>query len=349
VTLGGPWPLAADTEGLGPATLALPEQVAASAGLVLERGSIDPEAVRTVLAVGLGAARLAAEALAAAVADRLKQPLVVGGTGPLPAFVGPGTLVVALSYSGETPEILAVVEAALEAGAAVLAVTSGGTLAARAMAAGGGLVRLAPGLPRPRAGLGALVAAPLVALDDLGLAGGAAGRLARAADQLARRRDQLLTPASPALVVARRLGRTIPLVHGAEGLGAVAAQRWRSSVNLNAKAPAFAAWWPALAHDEVAGWGQDGDVTRQVFTLVTLRHDHEPPGAEAAFAEVASMVDEVVADLVDVRAEGDGVLAQFFDLVLLGDAVSLLLAAREGLDPGPVPAVDRLAPGGGEG
>jgi len=44
----------------------------------------------------------------------------------------------------------------------------------------------------------------------------------------------------------------------------------------------------------------------------------------------------------EVRAGGDGPLAQLFDLVLQGDVVSLHLAAELGVDPGPIPALDAL-------
>ena len=43
-----------------------------------------------------------------------------------------------------------------------------------------------------------------------------------------------------------------------------------------------------------------------------------------------------------MRAEGEGALAQLFDLVLFGDFVSLHLAAQAGIDPGPVPVLDDL-------
>jgi len=43
-----------------------------------------------------------------------------------------------------------------------------------------------------------------------------------------------------------------------------------------------------------------------------------------------------------VEAAGEGALARFFDLVMIGDFVSLHLAAREGIDPGPVPALEEL-------
>ncbi len=92
----------------------------------------------------------------------------------------------------------------------------------------------------------------------------------------------------------------------------------------------------------MAGWGQHGDLTRQVFTLVNLRHDWEHPQVARRFDVVAAMLDEVVGSVEEVRAEGEGQLAQLLDLVLMGDYVSLHLAAQEGLDPGPVPALDHV-------
>jgi hypothetical protein len=51
---------------------------------------------------------------------------------------------------------------------------------------------------------------------------------------------------------------------------------------------------------------------------------------------------EVVASVLEIRAEGIGRLAQLFDLIAIGDFVSLFIAAREGIDPGPIPILDDL-------
>jgi glucose/mannose-6-phosphate isomerase len=51
---------------------------------------------------------------------------------------------------------------------------------------------------------------------------------------------------------------------------------------------------------------------------------------------------EVVADVIEVHAEGDGDLAQLLDLVLFGDYVSLWMAVGAGIDPGPVPILGEL-------
>ena len=159
---------------------------------------------------------------------------------------------------------------------------------------------------------------------------------------LSRRRDALVGPGSPAEDVARRIGRTIPLVYGSEGVTAVAARRWKTQINENAKTPAFFAVQPELSHNEVAGWGQHGDVTRQVLSLITLRHAGEHPQVARRFDLVVDATDEVMANVIPVWAEGDDDLGRFFDLALFGDLVSLHMAGREGTDPGPAPAVTNV-------
>jgi glucose/mannose-6-phosphate isomerase len=97
-----------------------------------------------------------------------------------------------------------------------------------------------------------------------------------------------------------------------------------------------------LCHNEVCGWGQHGDVTRQLITAVALRHDGEHPQLGRRFDLVGELLREVVADVIEVRAEGEGDLAQLLDLAMIGDFVSLHLAGREGIDPGPVPVLEDL-------
>ena len=140
----------------------------------------------------------------------------------------------------------------------------------------------------PRAALGALVAPLLCTLYCTGLMPDAQALLVKAQEQLARRRDacrpEVEGAANPAREIARRIDRTIPLIYGGGALGAVAAYRWKCDVNENAKAPAFWNAYPELDHNEICGWGQHGDVTRQVFTLVELRHGFEHERLAPRFA-----------------------------------------------------------------
>jgi glucose/mannose-6-phosphate isomerase len=350
MTPGAPDPLADDSVGMWELTAGLPEQVRAAA---LEAGRTEglPEG-RTfsdVIVLGMGGSGIAGDVVVAAAADQLSVPAAVSKSYALPSWVGPASLVFAVSCSGNTEETLSAATAAFERGATVVTVSSGGRLVELAEAHGAPVVAVPATIPQPRAAFGAMAVPPLVILERLGLLEGAGRQIEDAVAQLSRRRDQLIGPDSPAEAVARRIGRTFALVHGGPGWGTVAAQRWKTQINENAKAPAFFAAQPELCHNEIVGWGQHGDVTRQLITLVTLRQSGEHPQVARRFDLISEIMLEVVADVVAVWAEGTGPLAQFFDLVLFGDFVSLHLAGDAGVDPGPVPILveikERLAAG----
>jgi len=332
-----------DSEGMLEATAGLPEQVEAAVQAASGLGGLPQrELVENVVVLGMGGSGVAGDILLATAAPFMAVPVVVVKGYAPPAFVGEGTLVFAVSFSGDTEETLeAATESAVQ-GASVVAVTGGGELAKRAAGWGAPVVPVPTTIPQPRAGLGAMAIPPLVVLEEIGLFPGARQWIAQAVTQLKRRRDQLTGGSSPAARLAERIGRTIPLVYSSGAVGSAAALRWKTQVNENTKTPAFYAVHPELCHNEVVGWGQLGDATRQLLTLVNLRHDSEHPQVIRRFELVTEIMREVVAGVEEVRGEGDGDLAQLLDLVIFGDFLSLELAAREGIDPGPVPILSEL-------
>ncbi len=326
------------------AATSLPEQLAGA--LQTADRSFGPHisgsaAPLAVVGLGLGAAATAGEAAAAIVRSQLSVPFVVWRGAAVPAFVGPACLVLAVSCGPESPETVAATRQALDLGARVVAIGGEGELARLAEDTGFPWCPVAPDGPAARAALAGATVSVLRALGREGLVPDCARSVSAAAESLARRRDAFVADRGPAVELARRVGRTIPLVYGASGVGAVAARWWKSCVNLNAKSPAFAAELPTLAYDELAGWGQGGDVTRQTMTLLLLRHAGEQAPMPGLFGAVRDATEEVMADVLEVWAEGNDDLGRFFDLALLGELVSLELAAREGVDPGPVPAVEQ--------
>jgi len=269
-------------------------------------------------------------------------PAVTVKSYTLPAFVGDGTLLFAVSFSGDTEETIEAAKEGAAQGAKVVIVTSGGELAKLGAAWGAPMVTLPSDIPQPRAAVGALAIPPLVMLEEMGLFPGASRWIELAVEQLKRRRDQLAEADNPAAQLARRIAPTIPLIHSSGPLGGAAAQRWKTQINENANAPAFWNVQPELCHNEVQGWGQHTDVTRKSLSLVALRHDDEHPQVMRRFEMVAELVHDKVAGMYEVHAEGEGELAQLLDLVIYGDYVSLHLADTKGIDPGPVPTLAGL-------
>jgi glucose/mannose-6-phosphate isomerase len=328
-----------DTVGMFDLAASLPDQVAAAAALGAEvDGLPEHETIENVVVLGMGGSGVAGDVLAAIASPFMSVPVTVVKGHEAPSSVGPGTLCFAISYSGATEETLEAAQAAAAAGARMVVLSHGGPLASLAAEWDAPAIPL-PDIPMPRAGIGAVSIPPLIVLERVGLFPGATQYVDDAVAQLARRRDTLILDGGPAQVLAREIGRTIPIAYGGDALGGVAAYRFKCQVNENAKAPAFSAVLPEMCHNEICGWGQHGDVTRQVMTVVRFRHDFEHPQVSRRFDLTFDVIDEVVHGVLDVTAAGEGALAQLFDLVIQGDFVSLHLAAQAGVDPGPIPVL----------
>jgi glucose/mannose-6-phosphate isomerase len=325
------------------AAFALPEQVEAAAASARDVANLPAAGgISAVVVLGMGGSGIGGDVCAAVAGPVSRVPIVVSKHYECPGFVGPDTLVVASSFSGNTEETVGAARAARDAGARVVALTAGGELARLAEEWQVPLLPVDASIPMPRAGIGAVSAPLLVLLERLGLARGMDDAIAAAVAQLRRRRDELRADGGDALHLARRIGRTLPLVYGGGPLGEVAAWRWKGQFNENPKVPSWCNRVPELTHNELAGWGQHGDVTRQVFTMVCLRHAYEHSQVSRRFEFIARACDEVVADRVEVEAEGDGPLAQLMDLVIVGDLVTLHMAVEAGVDPGPIAVLDDI-------
>ena len=335
-----------DTVGMFDAAASQPEQLRLavdSAGRVLDGiGLPHHDDIANVVLVGVGSSGQAAALVLEAAGPTLPVPVVIDRGYAMANFVDDSTLVVGISFDGDTTETLDAMAEAAEDGARLVTVSGGGALERFAADAGAIHLPIVEVAPVGRAAIGALSVPVLVLFERLGLFPGATAWIDDAIVTTSRRRDELIAEDNLARRLARRLGRSLPIVYGGNGPGGMAAQYWKTQFNENAKVASFANQAPELTHNEVAGWGVDGDVTRQVLQSIILRHDFEQPSVAARLELVEELMVEVVGAVHRVEATGGTLLAQLFDLVLIGQFVSLHVAAEHGIDPGPTPMIDEL-------
>lgn len=294
-----------------------------------------------IVVAGMGGSAIGGDLLAAALGGRLGLPLLTVRDSRLPPYVGPRSVVLATSYSGETEETLAVAEEARRAGAALLAITSGGRLAELAARDGAGVVRVPGGLA-PRAALGYLMMPALAALERWGVCGPCGGDVEEAAavlEETAREAGPLApTPRNPAKRLAEQLLGRIPAVYAGAPEVEAAARRWKCQFNENSKTLATWNVFPELAHNETVGWGAPPEVTGLVSVIVLLGGE-ETARALRRVRITCELAFRRAAGVHEVRGRGRGRLARILSLVLLGDLVSVYLAYLRGVDPTPVEVI----------
>ena len=290
-----------------------------------------------ILVLGMGGSGIGGRFLGGLLGDTCAVPIASGHDYRIPAWVGPSTMVLACSYSGNTEETLAALDAAVAKGAQVRALTSGGKLKALADANGWPVLTVPGGHP-PRSQFGWAVTGLLHHFAALG------HRPADAPDVLAD------TEAAAALLVthtdaildqagqwADLLSSRRPMLYGDAAIEPVLI-RWRQQLNENAKRLCNHHVFPEMNHNELVGW-ESGDASIAALFLHT--HEDHPRTAErmrlckAIFTGAGAAVSEV-------SAIGTTRLQRWMHLVHLGDWLSLLMAERAGVDPVDIRHIDYL-------
>jgi glucose/mannose-6-phosphate isomerase len=321
--------------------LALPEHLRDALWRVESAIMEDRDAPAGLVVAGMGGSAIGGALARAALGDHASRPMFVTRAYGLPTWTTPDTMVLCASYSGDTEETLACYESAGALGAKRTVVTTGGRLAEMARADGVPVIPL-PGGFQPRAAVAYMIVASL----EVAALCGVGPRLTSEVDVAASHTEQLVAEWGPqaeedslAKELARSLHGTTPLIAGA-GLTTPIAYRWKTQLNENAKQLAFWAELPELDHNEIAGW--EGAPAQGRFSAVFLDDSDAHPRIKERMAITERLIAPTAAVSHRIETRGQTGIERVISLVLLGDLVSIYLAALRGVDPGPVRMLDEL-------
>lgn len=296
---------------------------------------------RLIVVAGMGGSASGGDMVAACASDTLDVPILVHRGYGLPAAAGRDTLVVAVSYSGGTVEVLSAAEVALARRVPLVAVTAGGALGTLADSLGLPRVTLPAGL-MPRMALGYLVFPLLAVLAGCGAAVATEADMDEALAVLTAQADDL-GPASPtdknsAKRLALAIGERLPVVYGGP-LTATAAYRWKTDFEENAKVLAVAGAVPEMNHNEIEAWRGPRARDRH---LVLLREEGEAPEIARRFELVRELVSPAAGGVSEAWARGGNRLARILSLAYASLWTSFYLSVLHGVDPWPVPMLDEI-------
>lgn len=324
-----------DPRGMGAIIAELPQQC--EDAWQLAQGIELPNAyrqVKRVAIVGVGGSAIGGDLLRTLVMEECPIPVLVHRDYVLPGFVDAQTLVIVCSYSGNTEEALTGFDGALQKGARLLSITTGGELERRSRELG---------LPlcsyryesQPRAALGYSLMFLLGVFQCLGWVAGTSGHVAEAVSVM--RRWHVEIDASVPLAenaakqLAQKLHQRLPVVYAAEHLSEVA-RRWKGQFNENSKSWAVFDVLPELNHNTVVGYPLPPALPGLAHVLMlTSSLNHARVLLRFDITRQLLQRDGYACQVI--RARGKGKLAQVLSLVHFGDYVSYYLAMLNGVDP----------------
>ncbi len=293
-----------------------------------------------IVLVGMGGSGSAADVLNDWLGPRLSIPVLVIRDSVLPKFAGRQTLVLAISYSGETLETLAVFRKAVRRGCALGGVASGGRLATICDSLRVPFLRVRQGMV-PRAALSPMVGAGAVALESLGLVRNVRADLLKAGWELTRLcaslRAEVPGAKNVAKQVALKLNGKLPVVYCLQRMGSVA-HRAKNQFAENSKLLAKYALLPEAGHNEVVAWQ-----SRDSHAIPVLIRDTEESEQELAFVKAfkAALSSASGTRALEVRTRTFSTLGRLLGPILMIDYVSVYLALLRGVDPTPTAALQK--------
>lgn len=297
--------------------------------------------VEKVVVAGMGGSGIGGDLLRSLAAPESPVPLFVQKDYQLPAFVDHRTLFIASSYSGNTEEVLCSLEEALARKARVLAMTSGGELAARAQKKGFPVFSITYRAP-PRATVMFSFIPMLVFFQHMGFIGPKDEDFSEAVEQMEHLMIQVVEGVpikdNPAKKLAIKLRGRLPVIYGAEHLSEVA-RRWKTQFNENSKSWAFHEVLPELHHNAVNGYSFPAELKEKLL-IVLLHSPALHPRTALRYVITKEILEKAGIAHEVVEAMGSSLLSQLVTTILLGDWVSLYLAMLNSVDPLPVPVID---------
>lgn len=294
--------------------------------------------VDQIVVCGMGGSAMAGEII-----SRFSRPSseVVRGY-RLPSYVDGRTLVIAVSYSGNTVETLSCLEQGINRGALILIISSGGRMGEISKEKGIAWLKIPSGY-QPRAATGYLALPLLAILSQLGLLteAGSWESLLQELDRMKGRCTfSVPTAENPAKRLANTLNGRIPLIYGTAGNTKLVAMRWKTQINENAKQPAFWNAFPELNHNESVALARADLLLNQHVLL--LENDYDLLENRVRREVMEPLFKKSNVSFTKVSAEGDGVLAQIFSQIYFGDYVSTYLAFLNKVDPTPVALIEEF-------
>lgn len=289
--------------------------------------------IEQIVFCGMGGSAIAADVIIDWLIDRLKIPSLVVRDARLPRFVNKTTLVVALSYSGETTETLSLYKAAMSRGCFTFAISTGGSLIDLCRRHESPFLTIRPSVS-PRAALFQMVGACSIVLEETGLASRLSSAVGEAAKEVSELRRLYASTNKSSVNKAKQFAYSVkdglPVVYALQRMACVA-RRFKNQLNENSKIPAKFDLLPESGHNEVEAWH---DASNLIPLLI------RDPGESSFERKIMDGFKRTITNAaktkaLEVRTRSNSSLGRLLCPIFFLDYVSIYLALLRGVDPTP--------------
>ncbi len=296
-----------------------------------------------IVITGMGGSAIGGDLIKGWAKDKIQVPIEVNREYCLPDYANEKTLVLVLSYSGDTEETLSSLLDAVKRKCMIYCITSGGALVDVAERLNISYLQVPAGMP-PRAALPYMLMPLITFLEKLELVSGVSEELDETLPILEQieRENAAETPVQDSLTktLATNIEGFIPVIYGF-GIYNSVSRRFKQQINENAKMVAKWDNLPELDHNEVVGFEKAENIA-DGFVAIFIRDKEEPIEIRSRIEITKKLVESAGMSTYEVWSQGKSGLAKMISVIAVADFVSIYLAILRGVDPMPVQTIDKL-------
>lgn len=299
---------------------------------------------RSVLILGMGGSAIGA-ALTANLAKTETNILIETCRDyDIPQWVDKNTLVIAVSFSGNTEETLEAFNQAVKKTEKLVTISTGGNLTTLG-SQNRAVQYLIEYQSQPRAAIGFTLTSILAVLTKLRILAITDQHMENVAlslrQQLAKIDMEIPTFRNPAKLLAKKMFDRIPIIIGS-GLFSDVAKRWKGHLNENAKTSSYFEELPEMNHNALVGLEFPKDLGKKVFYVI-LESKFGHPRNKLRQNIVKQILDQrrVSYESVAIETASDK-LSEMYQMIQFGDFAAYYLALLNNVAPEPVKTIEFL-------
>jgi len=288
---------------------------------------------KNIVVCGMGGSALPTDILLSI--NKINIPLYIHRNYNLPPVAHSDSLIICISYSGNTEEVTSALKEAINKNLKIVSIASGGEIEKICLKNNIPLIKIPNGI-QPRSATGYIFSAFVKLLENLKIIRLLSNEVLKTAFELEKINKSLEEDGQK---LAKKLINKIPLIYSADNFKSVA-KIWKIKFNENSKISAFYNYFPELNHNEMVGFSGIDKNSNFHFIILKDFTEHQRILKRMDLFTKFLKKKGVKVDLIEIK--NGSLLFKIFSTLLLGDWVSYYLAIENKIDPTPVQMVEEF-------
>ncbi len=286
--------------------------------------------VNNIAVVGMGGSGFTGDLLSVYLHD-VAIPVHVVKDYKLPKYLSKKTLVVVISYSGNTEETISAYRSAVRRGYRIVAISSNGKLKELCKMNKTPFIEIPSGI-QPRISVPYLFLPLLNVLSYSGIIDDQEKSIKNTIKHLKNVAKEIEENGK---VLSRKVKGKIPIIYSSQKMMAIA-EKWKTDINENAKTHAFYNVFPEFNHNEICGYeNPNGN-----FYVIIISDTDDNTKIKDRIKVFKKVMRKYDVEITQIEITGKDFLTRLLSTIWMGQFLAYYLALEYEVDPTPVKIIE---------